>query len=143
MGKFETFSIEEAEFGYLGSGRDSIFSGLIRSFANSTNDGPRLRDFEDFEARRRQTREESAETMAKNRLQFDFTDEALQELDALKSATGAANRAEVIRRALQMLQWTVEQVRDEHGTVIVEKNGRQREVIFPFLTSAKGTANGR
>jgi hypothetical protein len=88
-------------------------------------------------------RRAEAETMAKNRLQFDFTDEALQELDELKSATGAASRAEVIRRALQMLQWTIEQVRDEHGTVIVEKNGRQREVIFPFLTSAKGTANGR
>jgi metal-responsive CopG/Arc/MetJ family transcriptional regulator len=81
--------------------------------------------------------------MAKNRLQFDFTDGALQELDELKSATGASNRAEVIRRALQMLQWTVEQVRDEKATVIVEKNGRQREVIFPFLSSAKATANGR
>jgi metal-responsive CopG/Arc/MetJ family transcriptional regulator len=81
--------------------------------------------------------------MPKNRLQFDFTDEALEQLDELKSATGAANRAEVIRRALQMLQWTIEQVRDEHGTVIVEKNGRQREVIFPFLSSARTVSNGR
>ena len=81
--------------------------------------------------------------MAKTRLQFDFSDESLGELDALKEATGASNRAEVIRRALQMLQWTIEQVRDEDATVIVEKNGRQREVIFPFLSSAKTTANGR
>jgi metal-responsive CopG/Arc/MetJ family transcriptional regulator len=81
--------------------------------------------------------------MPKNRLQFDFSDEALQELDDLKSAIGAPNRAEAIRRALQMLQWTIEQVRDEDATIIVEKNGRQREVIFPFLPSAKTTANGR
>ena len=81
--------------------------------------------------------------MAKNRLQFDFTDEALEELDELKGATGAANRAEVIRRALQMLQWTVEQVQDEDATIIVEKRGRQREVIFPFLSSAKPAANER
>ncbi len=83
------------------------------------------------------------ETMAKNRLQFDFSDEALEQLDELKDATGAPTRAEVIRQALRMLQWTVEQVRDEDAVVIVEKNGRQREVIFPFLSSAKATANGR
>ena len=81
--------------------------------------------------------------MAKNRLQFDFTDGALSELDELKAATGAQNRAEVIRQALRLLQWTVEQTRDENATVIVEKNGRQREVIFPFLSSAKAATNGK
>ena len=81
--------------------------------------------------------------MAKNRLQFDFTDEALGELDDLKSATGSQNRAEVIRQALRLLQWTIEQTQDEHATVIVEKNGRQREVIFPFLSSAKAATNGK
>jgi metal-responsive CopG/Arc/MetJ family transcriptional regulator len=81
--------------------------------------------------------------MAKTRLQFDFTDEALGELDELKSATGASNRAEVIRQALRLLQWTIEQTKDENATVLVEKNGRQREVIFPFLTSGKAMANGK
>jgi metal-responsive CopG/Arc/MetJ family transcriptional regulator len=64
--------------------------------------------------------------MAKTRLQFDFTDEALSELDELKGATGATNRAEVIRQSLRLLQWTIEQIRDENATVLVEKNGRQR-----------------
>lgn len=81
--------------------------------------------------------------MAKTRLQFDFSPEALSELDELKDSTGAQNRAEVIRQALRLLQWTVEQTRDEDATVIIEKNGRQREVIFPFLSSAKATANGK
>ncbi|MGD0294996.1 MAG: ribbon-helix-helix protein, CopG family [Terracidiphilus sp.] len=81
--------------------------------------------------------------MAKTRLQFDFTDEALSELDELKGATGATNRAEVIRQSLRLLQWTIEQIRDENATVLVEKNGRQREVIFPYLTSGKAMANAK
>jgi metal-responsive CopG/Arc/MetJ family transcriptional regulator len=79
--------------------------------------------------------------MAKTRLQFDFTDEALGELDELKGATGASNRAEVIRQSLRLLQWTIEQTRDENATVLVEKNGRQREVIFPFLSTGKAVAS--
>lgn len=78
--------------------------------------------------------------MAKTRLQFDFTEDALNELDELKGATGATNRAEVIRQSLRLLQWTIEQTRDENATVLVEKNGRQREVIFPFLSSGKAMA---
>ena len=81
--------------------------------------------------------------MAKTRLQFDFTEDALSELDELKGATGATNRAEVIRQALRLLQWTIEQTQDEKATVLVEKNGRQREVIFPFLSSAKAAANSK
>jgi metal-responsive CopG/Arc/MetJ family transcriptional regulator len=75
--------------------------------------------------------------MAKTRLQFDFTDEALGELDELKGATGATNRAEVIRQSLRLLQWTIEQIRDQNATVLVEKNGKQREVIFPFLSNGR------
>ena len=75
--------------------------------------------------------------MAKTRLQFDFTDEALGELDELKGATGATNRAKVIRQALRLLQWTLEQTQDEKATVIIEKNGRQRELIFPYLSNRK------
>ena len=81
--------------------------------------------------------------MAKTRLQFDFTEDALSELDELKGATGATNRAEVIRQALRLLQWTIEQTQDEKATVLVEKNGRQREVIFPFLSSTKAVANAK
>jgi metal-responsive CopG/Arc/MetJ family transcriptional regulator len=81
--------------------------------------------------------------MAKTRLQFDFTDDALNELDELKSATGAPSRAEVIRQSLRLLQWTIEQTRDQNATVLVEKDGRQREVIFPFLSSARVGAGAK
>jgi len=39
----------------------------------------------------------------------------------------------VIRQALRLLQWTIEQTQDEKATVLVEKNGTQREVIFPYF----------
>jgi hypothetical protein len=71
--------------------------------------------------------------MAKTRLQFDFSNEALGQLDDLKGATGATTRAEVIRQALRLLQWTIEQTQDEKATVLVEKNGTQRAVIFPYF----------
>jgi Arc/MetJ-type ribon-helix-helix transcriptional regulator len=64
-------------------------------------------------------------------------------LDELKGATGATNRAEVIRQSLRLLQWTIEQIQDEKATVLVEKNGRQREVIFPYLSSGKAMANAK
>jgi metal-responsive CopG/Arc/MetJ family transcriptional regulator len=75
--------------------------------------------------------------MAKTRLQFDFTEGALNELDELKTLTGANNRAEVIRQSLRLLQWTVEEIKQKEGMLLVERDGRQREVMLPFLSSVK------
>jgi len=72
----------------------------------------------------------------KTRIQFDFTEEAARELDELKRITGSS-RAEVVRQGLRMLQWTIEQIYDNKAKILVEKDGFQREVIFPFL-SKKG-----
>ncbi len=42
--------------------------------------------------------------MAKKRLQFDFTEEAVAQIDVLAKRIGASTRAEVIRRALLLLE---------------------------------------
>jgi metal-responsive CopG/Arc/MetJ family transcriptional regulator len=73
--------------------------------------------------------------MTKHRLQFDFTEEALQDLDELKETTGMQNRAEVIRQALRLLRWTIQETKNNDATIIIEKDGRQREVVFPFWSS--------
>ena len=39
----------------------------------------------------------------KTRIQFDFTDEQLARLDGLVQRMGAASRAEVVRRALHLM----------------------------------------
>jgi metal-responsive CopG/Arc/MetJ family transcriptional regulator len=68
----------------------------------------------------------------KHRLQLDFTGKALDDLDALKEVTELPNRAEVIRQALRLLQWTVQETHEKGGTLLLERDGNQREVIFPF-----------
>lgn len=49
--------------------------------------------------------------MAKHRLQFDFDEEALKELDTLREETGFPTRAELIRHALKFFQWTVDETK--------------------------------
>jgi len=46
----------------------------------------------------------------KDRLQFDFTLEALERLDKLKEKSGAATRAETIRNALRAYEWIVDEL---------------------------------
>jgi metal-responsive CopG/Arc/MetJ family transcriptional regulator len=73
--------------------------------------------------------------MSKHRLQLDFTGKALEDLDSLREVTELPNRAEVIRQALRLLQWTVQETHEQGGTILLEKNGSQREVIFPFWSN--------
>jgi len=75
--------------------------------------------------------------MSKHRLQFDFTEEALKQLDDLKDAVGLGTRAELIRQALRLMQWTLTETRDKNATILVEKEGKVREVVFPFLPAAR------
>ncbi len=75
--------------------------------------------------------------MARNRLQFDLTDEALKEVDELRQETGLSTRAELIRNALRFLQWALEQIRDHKANLLIEKDGKIREVVFPFWNSTE------
>ena len=71
--------------------------------------------------------------ITKYRLQLDFNDVALKEIDKLRAATALPSRAELIRQALRFLQWTLDETR-KGSTLLIEKNGKLREVIFPFWT---------
>jgi metal-responsive CopG/Arc/MetJ family transcriptional regulator len=75
--------------------------------------------------------------MSKHRLQLDFTDEALQELDQLRDATGLPNRAEIIRQALRLLQWTITETQEKNANLLIEKGGDIRQVVFPFWPVAR------
>lgn len=68
----------------------------------------------------------------KSRVQFDFTEEALQTLDQLKEKLSLSSRADVIRYSLRVLSWTLEQLQSD-AKILVEKNGKAQEVVFPFL----------
>ena len=62
----------------------------------------------------------------KNRVQFDFTKEALDHLDALRVKLDAASRAEVIRRALRLLDYAIVQKEQGFKLVIREPDGFER-----------------
>src|SRR5439155_17229798 len=68
----------------------------------------------------------------KHRLQFDFTDESLRELDELRKETGLASRADLIRQALRFFTWLFMEVRGNNSRLLIEREGQLREVVFPF-----------
>ena len=72
----------------------------------------------------------------KYRVQFDFTPEAFEELERLKAAVGASSRAEVVRYALRILQWSIDEVR-VGAEILVRRGGETEKVVFPFLTPSK------
>lgn len=69
--------------------------------------------------------------MKKQRLQFDFSQDAVEQLDELVGRVQASSRAEVIRRALMLLDFVVE-AQEERGSVLVErtKDGKENAVRF-------------
>lgn len=65
-------------------------------------------------------------TKPKERVQFDFSPEALQRLDELKEKIDAATRAETVRKALKVFEWLVDEADPDGSIQILDKN---KEVI--------------
>ena len=59
----------------------------------------------------------------KERVQFDFAVDALQRLDDIKQKTDATTRAEVVRNALRVYEWLVNEVELDSTITVVNKNG--------------------
>lgn len=73
--------------------------------------------------------EKQIETRAqtKQRIQFDFTPEALKRLDDLKEKVEASTKAEVIRNALKLYEWFATQV---DPTDIIEVKNTEGDTVF-------------
>jgi hypothetical protein len=54
----------------------------------------------------------------KIRVQFDFTPDAYERLEAITSASGAISRAETVRNALSLYEWFIRDV-DPNATIQV------------------------
>ena len=68
----------------------------------------------------------------KQRIQFDFSVEAMKRLEELKEETDVATKAEVIRNALKLYDWFVKQVEPDY---IVEIKDRDDNTIFRMPAS--------
>ena len=61
--------------------------------------------------------------MRKQRLQFDFSKDAVEKLDEIKKRTNSATRAEVVRRSLRLYDWITYEL--NQGAVFgIEKEGK-------------------
>ncbi len=69
----------------------------------------------------------------KYRVQLDFSEKTLRELDELQSKLNAASRAEVIRNALGILRWATRHLMEGNKILVERSDGKQTEVDFPFL----------
>ena len=59
------------------------------------------------------------------RVQFDFSHEALDRLDAIKEQTLAATRAEAVRNALSFYEWFLNEVNADDTITITDREGNQ------------------
>jgi len=64
------------------------------------------------------------DTKNKERLQFDFSPEALQRLDDIKNKTQATTRAETVRNALRVYEWLVNDVDPDNIIKIFDKKNK-------------------
>jgi hypothetical protein len=72
------------------------------------------------------------------RVQLDFSEEALAELNELQRKLNASSRAEVIRNALGVLRWAASHIMDGDKIKVERKaDGELVEVEFPFLLTSK------
>lgn len=65
----------------------------------------------------------------KERVQFDFSPEALQRLDEIKLKIGAATRAETVRNALRLYEWFVNETEPESTIKILDKNNQVTSIF--------------
>jgi len=68
----------------------------------------------------------------KYRVQFDFVEEAYEELNELQEKLRAPTKAEVVRYGIRILQWVVANM-EEENQILVDDGDTQKEVIFPFI----------
>lgn len=70
------------------------------------------------------------------RIQFEFSDAAVKELDTLKEILNAKSRGEVVNHALGVLRWLANEKYEKKSKIVLEKNdSSQVEVVFPQLES--------
>jgi hypothetical protein len=75
--------------------------------------------------------------MEKNklRLQFDADEETVREINDLQKITGLRTRAELVRQALRILRWILEEIKNKGTKFLIERDGKIHEIVFPLWGS--------
>jgi hypothetical protein len=72
-----------------------------------------------------EAKKKGEKTNSRLRVQLEFSEDAFLRLEALRQAKDAPTRAEVIRSALRIYEWLLEQSEAERIIEVQEKDGRQ------------------
>ncbi|EFH88947.1 hypothetical protein [Ktedonobacter racemifer] len=73
------------------------------------------------------------ETKQKERVQLDFTPEALQRLEDIQHMVGATTRAEVIRNAIRLYAWFISETKPTSTISITDEKGNPTSVFKASL----------
>lgn len=66
-------------------------------------------------------------------VQFNFSQDAFQELSELKEKLGVVSRTEVVRLGLGVLSWVIEELENDHKIFVQREPGKAVELAFPHL----------
>ena len=66
-------------------------------------------------------------TNSKQRVQFDFSPEALKRLEDIRERSDAATKAEVIRNSLKLYEWFITQVDPEY---VIDVRDKDDNIVF-------------
>lgn len=67
------------------------------------------------------------------RIQIEYADDKLKQLEALMAETGARTKKELISNALTLLAWAVREKKAGYSIASVDKSRRYREVLLAAL----------
>jgi len=70
----------------------------------------------------------TGESKQRHRIQFDFSANMMERLDRLKQSVDASSYAEVVRDAIRVYEWFLEQRKDGNRFLLLKKDGRLKEV---------------
>jgi metal-responsive CopG/Arc/MetJ family transcriptional regulator len=79
----------------------------------------------------------------KFRVQLDFSEGAFNELNRLQKELDASSRAEVLRDALAVLRWVIEEESKGYKITVRGENDRVIEPVFPFYVPSKKTVEAQ
>lgn len=66
----------------------------------------------------------TTKTTTKQRVQFDFSPEALKRLETMQERLDATTKAEVVRNALKLYEWFTTQIDQDSTVEIQDKDGK-------------------
>jgi hypothetical protein len=78
-----------------------------------------------------QTIQASSGESGRQRVQLDFSPEALERLKAIKEMAGAKTNAEVVRNAIRLYEWFLRQMQENYKLQLVKDNKvKEVEIIL-------------